>query len=309
MLASVLAVASAFSLPASPTRQDLDAAKAASSIQLWAAHSPRARQVAPWELKLFFKAEEDMQKQLGLRTQVDADKTFGAIGALAIGGVVSSSVLLGGDTGGMAADPLRTSLGYLAAGTPFAALIAAVLLPDVVRRTLVTFWRLDPEYRKRQTYHEAGHFLCGYLTGLEVEKYDAATGAGAGSAVQFGGGSVGRDAASLDRLAVVSMGGVAAEVIACGDAEGGIEDVNMLRGLMAGASPPVSGRRDQDDRIRWGTLFALTLLQQHADALDRLAEAFEASEDVGACIAAIEAEGSEAAEQRLAPEQEEQLMK
>jgi hypothetical protein len=250
-------------------------------------HSPRARQVAPWELKLFFKAEEDMQKQLGLRTQVDADKTFGAIGALAIGGVVASSVLLG-DGSGMAADPLRTSLGYAAAALPFAALIAAVLLPDAVRRALVTLWRLDPEYRKRQTYHEAGHFLCGYLTGLEVEKYDAATGAGAGSAVQFGGSGFGRDAASLDRLAVVSMGGVAAEVIACGDAEGGIEDVNMLRRLMAGASPPVAGRREQDDRIRWGTLFALTLLQQHSGALDRLAVAFEASDDVGTCIAAIE---------------------
>ena len=87
---------------------------------------------------------------------------------------------------------------------------------------------------------------------------------------------------------ILAEQGVAAEVIACGDAEGGIEDVNMLRRLMAGASPPVAGRREQDDRIRWGTLFALTLLQQHPGALDRLAVAFEASDDVGTCIAAIE---------------------
>lgn len=275
-------------LPAKPTREDLDLAKAAGSIRLWSTHTPRARQVAPWELKLFFKAEQDMQKQLGLRSQVDADKTFGAIGIVVISGVIASSVLLS-DGGGMAVDPLRTSLGYLAAAMPFAALVAAVLLPDAVRGTLVNLWRLDPQYRKRQTYHEAGHFLCGYLTGLEVEKYDAATGAGAGSAVQFG-GSFGRDAESLDRLAVVSMAGVAAELIACGDAEGGIEDVNMLRGLMAAALPPITVKREQDDRIRWGTLFALTLLQQHAGALERLAIAFDSSDDVGACIRAIESE-------------------
>ena len=243
--------------------------------------------MAPWELKLFFRAEEDVQRQLGLRAQVDADRTFGVIGAVAVGGVILSSILLGGDSSSMAADPLRTSLGYAAAAAPFVVLVAAVVLPDLVRKTLVSFWRLDPAYRKRQTYHEAGHFLCGYLTGLEVEKYDAATGAGASSAVQFG-GSFGRDAASLDRLAVVSMAGVAAEVITCGDAQGGVEDVNMLRGFMASSSPPIVGRSQQDDRIRWGTLFALTLLQQHAGALHRLAIALDNSDDVVTCIRAIE---------------------
>ena len=62
----------------------------------------------------------------------------------------------------------------------------------------------------------------------------------------------------------------------------------MLRGFMASSSPPIVGRSQQDDRIRWGTLFALTLLRQHAGALHRLAIALDNSDDVVTCIRAIE---------------------
>jgi hypothetical protein len=90
------------------------------------------------------------------------------------------------------------------------------------------------------------------------------------------------------------VGGVAAEVIACGDAEGGIADVAQLRALMAAASPPIATKLEQDDRVRWGTLMALTLLQQHRAALDALAVAFDDAASVGECVTAIEAAASSA---------------
>ena len=231
-----------------------------------------------------------MQQQLGFRTQRDADKTVGAMVAVSIIGVIASLFLLGGNepVGG-----LRSALGYMAAITPFAAISAGVLLPDQIQTLLVSAWRLDPEYRKRLTYHEAGHFLLGYLLGLECDGYDAATGTGASSAVSLRLGSAAaadpRSHATLDSLAVLSMGGIAAEVIACGDAEGGIADVAQLRGLMEVASPPISAKTEQDDRVRWGTLMALTLLQQHRGALDACAAKFEEGGSVGECVAAIEA--------------------
>lgn len=277
-------------LPTRPTAADLNAAKASGDLTLWASSQPRARSVAPYELRMFFKqrSDRDMQLQLGMRSSRDADRTVEAVAAVSVASVVASLGLLnsGGNGGG---SDLLNGVGILLALVPFAALAAFVVLPDAVRGLLVRAWRLDPEYRRRQTYHEAGHFLVGYLCGLEVESYDAATGAGASSAVRLGpGADSSRGHEALDALAVVSMAGIAGEVIACGDAEGGAADVAALRDMCIAASPPLANSRVQDERIRWGTLMALTLLQKRRASLDALAAAFEASADVGACVRAIE---------------------
>ena len=75
---------------------------------------------------------------------------------------------------------------------------------------------------------------------------------------------------------------------ACGDAEGGYTDVAQARALMQSARPPISARSEQDDRIRWATLTALTLLQNNRRRLDELAELFKTAPDVGTCIRNIE---------------------
>ena len=276
-------------LPPRPTTVDLDAAKAAGDLRLFSSTQPRARTVQEWELRMFFKqrSDRDMQRQLGFRTQADADKTVRAIASVSVGGLIASNFLLESDF---------SALGIVVALVPFAALAAGVALPEAVRGLLVRAWRLDPRYRRRQAYHEAGHFLLCYLLGLAVDTYDVATGGeAASSAVRVGAPGAGagtaegaRSHAVLDQLAVVSMGGVAAEVIAVGDAEGGIADVAQLRALMDVASPPIIDKSEQDDRIRWGTLMALTLLQNHRPSLDALVDAFDASASVGACVAAIE---------------------
>ena len=84
------------------------------------------------------------------------------------------------------------------------------------------------------------------------------------------------------------MAGVAAEVIACGSAEGGYTDVAQLRGMLAIAQPPITLARDVDDRIRWATLMALTMLQNNRDCLDALVTQMETGSDVGDCIRTLE---------------------
>ena len=86
-------------------------------------------------------------------------------------------------------------------------------------------------------------------------------------------------------------------MIACGDAEGGLADVSQLRSLMAAASPPITDRLQQDDRVRWGTLMALTLLQKHRASLDACAAAFDDARDVGSTILEIEAAARSAQEE------------
>ena len=48
--------------------------------------------------------------------------------------------------------------------------------------------------------------------------------------------------------------------------------------------------REQDDRIRWATLMALTMLQNHRACLDTLATQFETAGNVGECIRTLEAD-------------------
>ena len=55
------------------------------------------------------------------------------------------------------------------------------------------------------------------------------------------------------------------------------------------ASPAIKDGPQQDDRIRWATLMALTMLQNNRELLDQLAKQFEgAAQDVGTCIRLLE---------------------
>jgi len=51
--------------------------------------------------------------------------------------------------------------------------------------------------------------------------------------------------------------------------------------------------RAQDERIRWATLMALTLLIKHRRELDALAEAFGRTASVDECVRAIEGAAQE----------------
>lgn len=274
--------ATAWRTAASPTARQLAAAKEAGELSLWGSASPRARPVALWELKLFFKADEDMQEQLGLRGTKDQDSTFGAIAGIAVAGLLLSTVVEASEL----PPPVKLPLGAVCSLAPFLAITAGVAIPD----ELSALRRLSPVYRRRQNYHEAGHFAVGHLLGLEVDSYNSASADGAGAEVVFASPftRTSRSHDVLDRVAVLAMAGVAAEVLACGDAAGGFTDVAQLRGLMETAAPPITARREQDDRIRWATLMALTLLENNRGRLDALAARFESAPPVGSLVRCLE---------------------
>jgi hypothetical protein len=97
----------------------------------------------------------------------------------------------------------------------------------------------------------------------------------------------GFDHGTVDQLAVVSVAGVCAEILAFGNAEGGVADFSQLRQIFASAEPELT-ERDMDNRIRFSLGFTITQLRLHLGALDALAAVMERGGSVSECVAAIE---------------------
>ena len=97
----------------------------------------------------------------------------------------------------------------------------------------------------------------------------------------------GFDERTLDQLAVVSVAGVCAEILAFGNAEGGVADLSQLRQIFA-ASQQEMTEREAENRIRYALGYAISQLRLHLGALDALAEVMERDGSVAECVRAIE---------------------
>jgi hypothetical protein len=134
----------------------------------------------------------------------------------------------------------------------------------------------------------------------------------------------GFDDATLDKLAVISVAGACAEILAYGNAEGGVADLVQLRGIY-GAAASVTNKKtkdqstlgsfsddaterrlrrgdnlenqgksssmdekEMDNRTKFALGFAMVLLRSNLGALDALAEVMEGGGSVSDCIVAIE---------------------
>lgn len=97
----------------------------------------------------------------------------------------------------------------------------------------------------------------------------------------------GLDDATLDQLAVISVAGVCAEILAFGRAEGGIADLSQLRQLFTLAETALS-EREIENRIRFALGFTMTQLRRHLGCLDALAEVMDRDGSIEECIVAIE---------------------
>jgi hypothetical protein len=158
-----------------------------------------------------------------------------------------------------------------------------------------------PEYKKKIIYHEAGHFLLAYLLGIPVRgcvtnawdarKYPDIKGQ-AGTifydpklADELLNQKITRS--SLDRMSVVIMGGIAAEAIRFGKAEGGAVDEQSLVGFLTSIQPPWNILRIQG-QARWAAMQAILLIREHEKSYDALCLALEEGKSVGDAILAIE---------------------
>jgi len=97
----------------------------------------------------------------------------------------------------------------------------------------------------------------------------------------------GFDERTLDKLTVVSVAGVCAEILAFGDAEGGYADFAQLRQLFNSAQSELD-EKDMEKRIRYALGYTMCQMRLHLGVLDSLADEMERGASVANCVLAIE---------------------
>ena len=104
----------------------------------------------------------------------------------------------------------------------------------------------------------------------------------------------GFDDATLDQLTVISVAGVCAEILAFGNAEGGLADFNQLKQLLLAKQRTADDddapltEREVDNRIRYALGFTMAQLRRHLGALDALVEVMARDGSIAECVYAIE---------------------
>ena len=213
-------------------------------------------------------------------------------------------------------------LNFLVLSTITLAFLDKLLVNGAVSETAIR--TVMPEYRKKILRHEAGHFLCAYLLGCPVEGcvlsswaalQDARFG-GRSTTVSAGTSFFDRDLSeemngqrplsrsSIDRYSVIVMGGIAAEAINFGRADGGAGDEMALVRFLSSINPRGGGAVAWDaerikNQARWGALQAVLLLRTYKASYDALVDALERGGNLGECIYAIEKAAADAGEQPL----------
>ncbi|KAL9185406.1 hypothetical protein ACHAXT_003183 [Thalassiosira profunda] len=205
------------------------------------------------------------------------------------------------------------SFNLLVVCTILLALMDQILVSGAVFETGLRM--VMPEMTTRITKHEAGHFLCAYLLGCPVEGVVLSTWAALNDG-RFGGRSTRAVSAgtsyydldlseqiagvkpltreSIDRYSIIVMGGIAAEAVEYGRADGGAGDeealVRFLRSLNPRSSNAVSAWTPEliRNQARWGATQAVLLLKEYKPCYDALVDALERGGDLGQCIVAIE---------------------
>ena len=166
--------------------------------------------------------------------------------------------------------------------------------------TLMLDWLagFSTQHRARVTRHEAGHFLVAHLLGIPVTGYTLSAwealrqGYPGEGGVRFDSQELDAELAEgklsaqlLNRYCTIWMAGIAAETLIYGDVEGGGDDRQKLEGVIA--QLPIAPQ-EREQKPRWATLQAKTLLESHTEAYAALLSAMEARSSVEACVSAIE---------------------
>eukprot|EP00467_Chlorarachnion_reptans_P001792 CAMPEP_0114499844 /NCGR_PEP_ID=MMETSP0109-20121206/7639_1 /TAXON_ID=29199 /ORGANISM="Chlorarachnion reptans, Strain CCCM449" /LENGTH=524 /DNA_ID=CAMNT_0001677449 /DNA_START=175 /DNA_END=1749 /DNA_ORIENTATION=+ len=175
----------------------------------------------------------------------------------------------------------------------------SLLLVDTIGRTIY------PSYRRRVAIHEAGHLMVSYLMGVlpveytlsaldsykkrgEVRGLKAAVQAGTRFAdemfkKEIASGSI--RTRSLDQFTCISLAGIAAELVILDKAEGGRSDLVQLDGLLFALrfSPQRAAFQ-----VRWAVYNTVSLLRQHKDVVEELADAMEDGKTIPELIKFLE---------------------
>lgn len=208
-------------------------------------------------------------------------------------------------------------------GLDFNLLVLATLVAGLADQVLVngavfdTVARvLNPGMGDKILRHEAGHLLMAYLLGCPVEGYVLSPWAAQQDArfdrAQVSAGTSFFDPnlseqihravvsrSTLDRYSIIVMGGIAAEALLFGQADGGAGDeaalVGFLSQLNAAGTPgkklPPWNDVSIRNQARWGALQAVLMLREYKPCYDALVQAMERGGSLGDCIYAMEKAG------------------
>ncbi|MBD2208491.1 ATP-dependent Zn protease [Nostoc linckia FACHB-104] len=154
------------------------------------------------------------------------------------------------------------------------------------------------EHRDRILHHEAGHFLVAHLLGIPISAYTLSAweawkqgqpGQGgvtfndAELASQLEAGKI--SAHILDRYCTVWMAGIAAETLVFQNAQGGADDRTKLVGVLANIGFSAANSQQKQ---RFHTLQAKTLLQENWSSYKALVDAMSQKASIAECQIAIE---------------------
>ncbi|SPT20550.1 unnamed protein product [Triticum aestivum] len=180
---------------------------------------------------------------------------------------------------------------YLTGSISLVVLAIGSISPGLLQVAIGSFSAVFPDYQERIARHEAAHFLVAYLTGLPILGYSLDIGKEHVNLVDdqlqklLYSGQL--DQKEVDRLAVISMAGLAAEGLEYDKVVGQSADLFTLQRFLNRTKPPL-GKAQQQNLTRWAVLMAASLLKNNKAAHDALVSAMSQKATVLECIEAIE---------------------
>jgi len=163
--------------------------------------------------------------------------------------------------------------------------------PGLLQAATDSFSSVFSDYKERIARHEAAHFLVAYLLGVPIVGYSLDIGKEHVNLVdeklqkRLYSGQL--DEKELDRLAVVSMAGLAAEGLRYDKVVGQSADLFSLQRLINRSKPQLS-RDQQQNLTRWAVLFAASLLKNNSKIHEALMSSMSQKLSVIECIETIE---------------------
>ena len=223
----------------------------------------------------------------------DSDVSFENFQDITIA-VVLGSTLLGILSLAVLPPNIGSTLCYLFALIPIAFIGIGSVSPGIIAGAIVAFRGGKKEdndaRRERICRHEAGHFLCGYVCGLPVKKYQINTDTGVANVEFHSGNTASGELSDTDiaHLSVVAMSGSVAEIMAYEKATGGETDLIDLQNCFR-RSKEFIGAAKQQDLTRWGALTSYDIIKKNMSKYEALVMAFKENKSLADCVSIIEA--------------------
>ncbi|PIA47923.1 hypothetical protein AQUCO_01400492v1 [Aquilegia coerulea] len=180
---------------------------------------------------------------------------------------------------------------YLLGSISLVVLAIGSVSPGLLQAAIGGFSIFFPDYQERIASHEAAHFLVAYLLGLPILGYSLDIGK---ENVNLTDEKLQRliysgklDAKELDRLAVITMAGLAAEGLKYEKVVGQSADLFTLQRFINRTKPQIS-KEQQQNLTRWAVLLAGSLLKNNKSSHEALMSAMSKKASVLECIEAIE---------------------